>query len=201
MAAELQRGIAEQERIKEITFMTDGCGPSVACGSMLVRLQSVFKHENGRFVRLIAQEHTGAFIEGDHMSDRTKTVEQRQALYSAKVIVESSNPSNRGRMPDPDACGIIHGCCGDTMEIHLRLNGDRIEEATFMTDGHESAVACGSMLTKMLRGMSLEEAGRITPEDLIAALDGLPKAKVHCANLTLNTLREAMANRRAEEKA
>ena len=87
------------------------------------------------------------------------------------------------------------------MGIYLRLNGNRIEEATFTTDGHESAVACGSMLTKMLRGMSLEEAGRITPEDLIAALDGLPKAKVHCANLTLNTLREAMANRRAEEKA
>jgi NifU-like protein involved in Fe-S cluster formation len=49
--------------------------------------------------------------------------------------------------------------------------------------------------------MSLEEAGKITPEDLIAALDGLPKAKVHCANLVLNTLREAMANWRAEEKA
>lgn len=135
------------------------------------------------------------------MSDRAKTVEQRQTLYSAKVIVESSNPSNRGRMPDPDACGIIHGCCGDTMEIYLRLNRNRIEEATFTTDGHESAVACGSMLTKMLQGISLEEAGRITPEDLIAALDGLPKAKVHCANLTLNTLREAMANRRAGEKA
>jgi nitrogen fixation NifU-like protein len=168
---------------------------------MLVRVRSVFKHENGRFVHLIAQEHIGALVEGDHMSDRAKTVEQRQALYSAKVIVESSNPSNRGRMPDPDACGIIHGCCGDTMGIYLRLNGNRIEEATFTTDGHESAVACGSMLTKMLRGMSLEAAGRITPEDLIAALDGLPKAKVHCANLTLNTLREAMANRRAEEKA
>ena len=78
--------------------------------------------------------------------------------------------------------------------------GVLVEEATFATDGRESAVACGSMLTKMLRGMSLEEAGKITPEDLIAALDGLPRAKVHCANLTLNTLREAMANWRAEEK-
>jgi len=104
-------------------------------------------------------------------------------------------------MSDPDAYGIIHGCCGDTMEIYLRLDGDRIEEATFMTDGRESAIACGSVLTKMVRGMSFKEAGKIMPEDLIAALDGLPEAKVHCANLTLNTLREAIASRRAEEKA
>ena len=135
------------------------------------------------------------------MSDNTKTVEQRQTLYSAKVITESSNPSNRGRMPDPDACGIIHGCCGDTMEIYLRLDGDKIEEATFATDGRESAIACGSMLTKMVRGMPLEEADKIVPEDLAAALGGLPEAKAHCAKLTLNTLREAIANRRAEEKA
>ncbi len=134
------------------------------------------------------------------MSDHTKTVEQRQMLYSAKVIAESSNPSNRGRMPDPDACGIIHGCCGDTMEIYLRLDGNKIEEATFATDGRESAIACGSMLTKMVRGMSLEETDEIVPEDLTAALDGLPEAKVHCAKLTLNTLREAVANRRTEEK-
>ena len=135
------------------------------------------------------------------MSNHTKMVEQKEARYSAKVIEESSNPSNMGPMPEPDAHGIIHGCCGDTMEIYLQLDGDRIEKATFVTDGRDSAVACGSMLTKMLRGMSLEEAGKITPEDLIAALDGLPKAKVHCANLTLNTLRKAMTNGRPEEKA
>ena len=133
------------------------------------------------------------------MSDHTKTVKQRQTLYSAKVITESSNPSNRGRMPDPDAYGIIHGCCGDTMEIYLRLDRDRIEEATFTTDGRESAIACGSMLTKMVRGMSLEETDEIAPEDLTAALDGLPEAKVHCAKLTLNTLRQAIGNWHAGE--
>ena len=135
------------------------------------------------------------------MKDHTETVEQKGIRYSARVIEESSKPSNMGPMSEPDAHGIVHGCCGDTMEIYLRLNGDRIEEATFVTDGRESAVACGSMLTKMLRGMSLEEAGRITPEDLIAALDGLPKAKVHCASLTLNTLRDAIADQHARSEA
>ncbi len=128
------------------------------------------------------------------MSDHTGTVEQGRTSYSAKLIAESSNPSNMGRMPDPGAYGIIHGCCGDTMEIYLRLDGDRIEEATFTTDGRESAIACASVLTKTVRGLSLGEAGKIRPEDVIAALDGLPEAKVHCAKLTLNTLRQAIGN-------
>jgi len=102
-------------------------------------------------------------------------------------------------MPDPDAYGVIHGCCGDTMEIYLRLDRDRIEEATFTTDGRESAIACGSMLTKMVRGMSLEETDKIVPENLTAALDGLPEAKIHCAKLTLNTLRQAIGNWHAGE--
>lgn len=135
------------------------------------------------------------------MSDHTGTLEQRETLYSAKVTAESFNPSNMGRMPDPDAQGIIHGCCGDTMEIYLRLDGDRIQEATFATDGHESAIACGSVLTKMLWGMSLEEASKIAPEDLIVPLGGLPKEKVHCANLTVNTLREAIADWRATDSS
>jgi len=128
------------------------------------------------------------------VSDHTETVEQGRMSYSAKVIAESSNPSNMGPMSEPDAHGIIHGCCGDTMEIFLRLDGDRIEEATFTTDGRESAIACASVLTKTVRGLSLGEAGKIRPEDVISALDGLPEAKVHCANLTVNTLRQAIDN-------
>jgi nitrogen fixation NifU-like protein len=119
--------------------------------------------------------------------------------YSAKVIAESSNPSNMGPMSEPDAHGMIQGCCGDTMEIYLRLNGDRIEEATFTTGGRESAIACASVLTKAVRGLSLGEAGKIRSEDVIAALDGLPEAKVHCARLTVNTLRQAIDNWHAGE--
>jgi nitrogen fixation NifU-like protein len=120
-----------------------------------------------------------------------------QALYSARVIEEASRPRNVGRLATPDAYGVIHGCCGDTMEIYLQLDGERIEKATYVTDGRESAIACGSMLTTMVQGLTLEQASAISPEDLIAALDGLPEAKQHCARLTVNTLREAIANWRA----
>ncbi len=125
------------------------------------------------------------------VDDHVETV--GQAAYSAKVIAESSNPAHMARMDGPDACGIIHGCCGDTMEICLRLDGERIAGATFMTDGHESAIACANVLCEMVRGLSCAEAGRITPEDVIAALDGLPPTKVHCATLVVNTLKKALA--------
>ena len=62
-------------------------------------------------------------------------------------------------------------------------------------------LSCWSMLTAMVQGMSLEEAGKIKPEDLIAALDGLPEESVHCAELAVSTLREAIANCRAEDRA
>ncbi len=128
-------------------------------------------------------------------------IEQARALYSDKVIEEFYNPKNLGRMPEPDARGIVVGWCGDTMEIYLRLNGDRISEATFMTDGCGPTVACGSMLTTMVTGMSLEEAGEIRPENLIAALDGLPEESLHCAELAVSTLQEAIANSRADGRA
>lgn len=124
-------------------------------------------------------------------------IEQERAIYSDKVIEEAHNPSNLGRMPEADAHAIVHGWCGDTMEIYLRLNEDRISEAMFMTDGCGPSVACGSMLTRLVQGMSLEEAGRIEAEDLIVALDGLPDESVHCAELAVTTLREAIANRHA----
>jgi len=140
-----------------------------------------YQREESNFDRLVAEL-------------QKQIIEQERALYSAKVIEEAYNPTSLGRMDGPDAYGIVHGWCGDTMEIYLRLNGNRIEEATFMTDGCGPSVACGNMLTKMVTGMSLEEAGEITPENLIAALDGLPEESLHCAELAVNTLREAIAN-------
>jgi nitrogen fixation NifU-like protein len=120
-------------------------------------------------------------------------IEQARAVYSDKVVEAFYNPRNLGRMPEPDACGIVHGWCGDTMEIYLRLNGERIEQASFTTDGCGPTVACGSTLTTMAQGLSLQEAGGIKPEDLLDALGGLPEESVHCAELVVNTLREAIA--------
>jgi len=121
--------------------------------------------------------------------------EQERAIYSDKVIQEAHHPSNLGRMSAPDALAVVRGGCGDTMEIYLRLDGEKIQEATFMTDGCGPSVACGSALTQMVQGLSLEQAGQIRPQDLLEALNGLPEDSVHCAELTVNTLQKALANR------
>ena len=81
------------------------------------------------------------------------------------------------------------------MEFYLRLEGSTIREAMFVTDGCGPSVACGSMLTTMVQGMALDEANRITAEDLLAALDGLPEDSRHCATLAVDTLRRSIADR------
>ena len=63
--------------------------------------------------------------------------EDAEKTYSKKVIAECENPQNIGRMPDPDAVGIITGSCGDTMEIFLKINRKRIVDIQYMTGKRE----------------------------------------------------------------
>jgi nitrogen fixation NifU-like protein len=125
-------------------------------------------------------------------------MEQARAIYSAQVVEHAYHPRNLGRLEWPDAYQIVAGSCGDRMEMFLRVGAkgpeERIEEITFMTDGCGTTLACGSMLTCMVQGMSLEEAGQIEPEDLLDAVGGLPAASVHCASLAVTSLRETIAH-------
>jgi nitrogen fixation NifU-like protein len=125
-------------------------------------------------------------------------IEEERALYSEKVIQEYHHPKNIGRMSQPDAVGIVHGWCGDTMEIYLRVGDRGIVEATFVTDGCGPTVACGSKLTTLIQGMSMDRAGQLTRDDLLSALDGLPEESLHCAELAVKTLQEAIADCRPQ---
>ena len=122
-------------------------------------------------------------------------IELRPATISAKAIQHGRHPTGLGRMENPDTCSSRVGWCGEVMEMYLRLDGNRIAEASFWADGCLSTMACGNMLTTLARGMTLEDVVAITPEELIAALDGLPYKSHHCAELSVETLREAIASR------
>ncbi len=119
--------------------------------------------------------------------------EQERARYSVELVAEAQNPQNVGRMEGADAQAAVRGWCGDTIEFYLRLDGERIAEIMFVTDGCGPTVACGSKLTTLVQGTSVEDAGMVEPQDLITALDGLPEENVHCADLAVFTLREAIA--------
>jgi nitrogen fixation NifU-like protein len=94
--------------------------------------------------------------------------------------------------------GLVLGPCGDSMEMFLRVRDSRIKVAAFMTNGCGPTVACGSMLTQMAQGKSLDAAASIEAADVIIALDGLPPEHVHCATLAVHTLQEAIADHQQE---
>ena len=115
-------------------------------------------------------------------------------IYSQEVIAEFKNPANVGVVENADGTGISDGLCNDTMEMTLKLDGDRIAECMFFTDGCGATIACGSRLTKIAVGRTVEEALDIQPEELAAALGGLPEEHRHCATLAVIALRNAVRN-------
>lgn len=122
-------------------------------------------------------------------------------MYNDKVIDHFTNPRNVGEMPEPDVVGESGSFkCGDTMKIYLKVEKDKIVEVKFQTFGCGAAIASSSMLTEMVKGKTLEEAERVTNEDVAAQLGGLPPLKMHCSNLAADALRDAINRYRAGEK-
>jgi len=119
-------------------------------------------------------------------------VADMRSTYTETVIDHAMNPRNVGSMPNADGFARVTGPCGDTMEIWLRVKQDRIVEASFWTDGCGTTIAAGSMVTELVKGKSAVQAMRITQDDVLKALGGLPEDSHHCALLAANTLREAV---------
>jgi len=119
---------------------------------------------------------------------------EAEIVYSKKVLNEWRNPQNVGRMKSPDSFAIITGSCGDTMEFFIKVQDGNINEIQFMTDGCGATIACGSMITKIAKGKTLQEVSEVTNNDLLKALDGLPDENLHCAKLAVDTLQKAIQN-------
>ena len=129
----------------------------------------------------------------DMIADLQQQIDQQEdENFSPTVLKEYRHPSNFCLMEDPDAVGKIKGPCGDTMMIMLKIHQQKITKICFWTDGCGTSVACGSMLTKLIKGQSIEDVAKIKSEDLNRALDGLPDTHVHCTLLAVNTLKKAL---------
>ena len=114
-------------------------------------------------------------------------------MYSETVMDHFRNPRNVGVIEDADGVGEVgNPLCGDMMTIYLKIEDDHIKDIKFQTFGCGSAIAVSSMLTEIAIGKSLKEAKNITNKDVAAALDGLPKNKLHCSNLGADALQEAI---------
>ncbi len=114
-------------------------------------------------------------------------------MYSEKVIEHFTNPRNVGEIPDADGVGEVgNPICGDTTKIYLKVVGNVIQDIKFKTFGCGAAIASSSMLTEMARGKTIEEALKITNEDVAKMLDGLPPQKMHCSNLAADAMHAAI---------
>ena len=104
------------------------------------------------------------------------------------------NPLYRGKMENPDASARIKGSCGDTMEIFLKFENDRVKEAAYLTDGCASSTVCGSLAAELAIGRDLDELCEITGATILNRLGRFPKEDEHCAFLAAETLQEALNN-------
>jgi len=116
-----------------------------------------------------------------------------QIGYSKKVMEHFMNPKNVGTIKNPDGYGKVgNPVCGDLMEMYITVKDDVITDMKFQTFGCGSAIATSSMVTEMAKGMHVDEAMKITRNDVADELDGLPPIKMHCSNLAADALHEAI---------
>ncbi|EKE21712.1 MAG: hypothetical protein ACD_7C00150G0002 [uncultured bacterium] len=126
--------------------------------------------------------------------------------YSKKVLDYFMKPRNLGELPNADGEATVgNPKCGDIMKIYLKIikneKGEEIiEDVKFQTLGCGAAIATSSMATEMVKGQTLDEAYKITNQQVADELGGLPALKMHCSNLAADAIKKAIENYRADIK-
>jgi NifU-like protein involved in Fe-S cluster formation len=122
--------------------------------------------------------------------------------YSETTMDHVMAPRNGGVMESPDLTG--HAGTpgrGAFMILFLRLQGDRVASAKYHTVGCRPTIACGSALSELVVGRSIEECRGLTAGHVISALDGVPLDKLHCPAMAIAALRDALSHASPQSRA
>jgi nitrogen fixation NifU-like protein len=104
-----------------------------------------------------------------------------------------NNPRNTGKMTSADGIGVVgDASCGDQLTIYIKVNNNTITDIRFLVFGCAASIATSSMMTELVKGKTIEEAAKITKQDIAEALDGLPPLKMHCSVLAVAALQAAI---------
>lgn len=127
------------------------------------------------------------------LDDLQETIfDEARGVLGDKGFDRWQNPRYRGRLPNYDVHAHALGDCGDSMDIYLRFDKDRVAEASYMTDGCGSSQVCGSFAAEMSCGKRVEELADITGEVILEKLGDMPEDDQHCAFLAAGTVQEAL---------
>jgi len=115
------------------------------------------------------------------------------AMYSDKVMDHFQNPRNVGVIENADGIGEVgNPVCGDMMTFYINVKDNVISDVKFQTFGCGAAIAVSSIVSEMAKGLTLEEALKISKEIVAEELGGLPAQKMHCSNLGTDALHKAI---------
>ncbi len=122
-------------------------------------------------------------------------------MYNEKIMDHFQNPRNVGELEDADGVGTVgNPSCGDIMTIYIKVKDDVISDIKFKTFGCGAAIASSSYTTELVKGKKIDEVLKFTRRNVSNGLGGLPPIKMHCSNLALDALREAIEDYRSKQK-
>jgi nitrogen fixation NifU-like protein len=122
-------------------------------------------------------------------------------MYSAEVLDHFQNPRNVGDVADPDASAQVENpVCGDVLRLTMRVADGRVAEIRFRAKGCVPAIACGSMLTELVLGRTVQEAHKLRRDELVQDIGGLPEASAHASHLAIDALKMALKQIKSEPR-
>ena len=123
---------------------------------------------------------------------QNRIFDEAKQAYGDKGFDRWRNPMYNHRMTDPDGYARVKGSCGDTMEMYIKFENNRVKEASYMTDGCASSSICGSFAAQIAIGKTPDELVDISGESVIDVIGKLPDEDQHCAALAAEAVKEAL---------